>query len=148
MIHKDTRYFFEAIKRANPGGLGTSKRYDVHQAIDSDTTLQKAMKEASEIDLVAKQYVTNFSDVFSLGFAMDKNFMTRWNSIEWSAVACYISFVVKYPDTHIRRKFGLLKAIQTSARVAPIANMFLVQENPQDAFDVLLQFDKELKRRG
>ncbi len=145
---KDTRCFFEAIKRANPGGLGGSKHYDIRGKIDAGTTIQRAMEAASKRDLIAKQYITNFNDIFSLGFSWIKSFMTRWNSVEWSAVACYINFVVRYPDTHIRRKFGLLKAEQIKAQSVPVARSFLEQKNPQDAFDALEHFDKALKAEG
>ena len=65
---KDAEYIFAAISHASPGGLGESDKYDVNKQLDSSITLQMAMTEARNRDLIAKQYVTDFEDIFSQGF--------------------------------------------------------------------------------
>ena len=55
----DVNKVFEAIRIANPGGLGTSDTNDVMKT--PDCSLKQAMKQASERDSVALQYSNNFS---------------------------------------------------------------------------------------
>ena len=145
---KDATRIFEAIRHANPGGLGESKKYDVNKKLEASTTIQKAMAEAKNRDLIAKQYVTDFIDIFSLGFICIEDFAVRWKSVEWAAVACYIRFMAEFPDSHIRRKYGLDVAEQIKINAVPIAKAFQEQDSPEDATEMLMKFDEKLKIKG
>ena len=145
---KDTSCIFEAIHHANPGGLGESEKYDVNKKLDAGTTIQKAMAEAKNRDLIAKQYVTGFIDILSLGFICIEDFAVRWNSVEWGAVACYIGFMAEFPDSHIRRKFGLEVAEKIKIKAVPIAEAFQKNDSPEDGAEMLKKFDRELKNKG
>jgi len=61
----DAADVFSAIAAANPGGLGRAPRHDVNAPVVA--TLREAMAEAAERDRIARQYVTTYDDVFSLG---------------------------------------------------------------------------------
>ena len=145
---KDTSCIFEAIHHANPGGLGESEKYDVNKKFEEGTTIQKAMAEAQNRDLIAKQYVTGFIDILSLGFICIEDFAARWNSVEWAAVACYIGFMAEFPDSHIRRKFGLEVAEKIKIKAVPIAKAFQKNDSPEDGAEMLKKFDRELKNKG
>jgi len=145
---KDTVYIFEAISHASPGGLGESEKYDVNNRFEGGITLQLAMTEAKDRDLIAKQYVTDFVDVFSIGFRCIEDFALRWNSVQWAAVACYMGFMAEFPDSHIRRKFGLVVAEQIKIKAVPIAKAFQENDSPEDATEMLMKFDEELKEKG
>ena len=145
---KDTSCIFKAIHHANPGGLGESEKYDVNKKLDAGTTIQKAMAEAQNRDLIAKQYVTGFIDILSLGFICIEDFAARWNSVEWAAVACYIGFMAEFPDSHIRRKFGLEVAEKIKIKAVPIAKAFQKNDSPEDGAEMLKKFDRELKNKG
>lgn len=145
---KDTSCIFEAIHCANPGGLGESEKYDVNKKMEAGTTIHKAMSEAKNRDLIAKQYVTDFIDIFALGFICIEDFEVRWNSVEWAAVACYINFMAEFPDSHIRRKYGVDVAEQIKINAAPIAKAFQGGNSPEDAAEMLIKFDEELKIKG
>ncbi len=139
----DVAMVFQAICEANPGGLGHSDNYDVH--LYPRCSLQEAMEAAMDRDNIAKQYVTLFSDIFILGFNTLKRFTDRWNSVEWAAVACYMNFLSSMTDSHIARKYGNKLAEQIKARANKVFNLFENKNNPEDAFSILLEFDKELK---
>ena len=145
---KDTSCIFKAIHHANPGGLGESEKYDVNKKLDAGTTIQKAMAEAKNRDLIAKQYVTGFIDILSLGFIRIEDFAARWNSVEWAAVACYIGFMAEFPDSHIRRKFGLEVAEKIKIKAVSIAEAFQKNDSPEDGAEMLKKFDRELKNKG
>jgi len=87
----------EAIRLANPGGLGQSDRYDVNSAIEC--SMLEVMAEAQYKDSIARQYVTNFQDIFSIGLVTIKDFNRRWNSVKWATVACYMTFLAEFPDS-------------------------------------------------
>src|SRR5262249_33817865 len=61
----DAADVFAAIAAANPGGLGRAVRHDVNAP--ALVTLREAMAEAAERDRIARQYVTAYEDIFSLG---------------------------------------------------------------------------------
>lgn len=139
----DSALVFQAIAEASPGGLGQSKKYDVN--LQPDCMLIEAMAEAQNRDLIAKQYVTEFADVFLTGYPCIKEFTRRWNSVEWATVGCYLTFLGTFIDTHIARKYGLGVAAKIKARAAKVAEQFNKNDNPGDTKHVLLEFDKELK---
>lgn len=146
--NKDAAHIFEAISHASPGGLGESEKYDVNKKLEDSITLQMAMTEAKDRDLIAKQYVTDFEDIFSQGFRCIEDFAVRWNSVQWAAVACYMGFMADYPDSHIRRKFGHEVAEQIKTKAAPIATAFQNEDSPEEATEMLMKFDKALKQEG
>ena len=140
---EESRLVFQAIAEANPGGLGESKKYDVHS--QPGCTLMEAMVVAQNRDFIAKQYVTGFADVFLTGYPCIKEFTRRWNSVEWAAVGCYLTFLGTFTDSHIARKYGLEVAGKIKAGAAKVAEQLNNNDNPGDAKQALLEFDRELK---
>ena len=60
----DAKATYEAIRLANPGGLGTTADQDV--AGEPTMTLREVMGMAADGDLVARQYVSDFEQVFEV----------------------------------------------------------------------------------
>ena len=141
----DSFLIFQAIRVANPGGLGQSSKYDVRT--HPDCILLDAMAEASERDTIARQYISGFNDIFKTGLPVIKDFTARWNSVEWAAVACYLTFLSAMPDSHIARKFGTGIAEQILKKATVITEQFLKKNSPENAVDALLEFDRDLKER-
>ena len=139
----DSRLIFQAIREANPGGLGQSDKFDVN--LLPDCSLQEAMAAAQQRDFIAKQYVTGFSDIFTTGLDCIKEFTSRWNRVEWATVACYLTFLADFADSHIVRKFGEQVAEQTRIKAIAVATKFKQHTNPDNAVTALLEFDRELK---
>ena len=142
----DSSLIFQAIRDANPGGLGQSAKYDVHS--QPDCTLLEAMTAASERDAIARQYTSSFHDIFSTGLAVIKEYNARWNSVEWATVACYLTFFGAMLDSHIVRKYGSGIAEQVRKKSAVIAEQFKKNDNPGNAVDALLEFDRDLKEHN
>lgn len=57
----DARHVYEAIRLAQPGGLGRVQEADISE--EPSITLREAMELAAERDLIARQYTHNFADV-------------------------------------------------------------------------------------
>lgn len=143
MTEADAEHVYAGIRLANPGGLGRVERHDVN--FNPDISLLEAMEAAADRDLIARQYVSAYEDVYSVGLNCLGEFDKRWNSVEWATVVCYLSFMANYPDSHIRRKFGDEIARQVQNRTIPVLERFKNNKNPAKAMSELLEFDKELK---
>lgn len=112
-----TRDVFEAIRLANPGGLGEAPEQDVQN--EPTITLVEAMKLAADRDLIARQYANGYADIFELGVpALLEGFAVH-GCIEAAIVECQLRWLAAYPDSLIARKNGVAKAeaIQEAARV-------------------------------
>ena len=140
---REAQDIFAAIRLANPGGLGKTDRYDVNSK--PDIGIYSAMATAQDRDLVALQYANGYREVAGPGVKCLQNHHDRWNSLEWAVVACYLMYMASFPDSHIRRKHGSETAEQVRKKTKPVLERFMSYDNPEDAEEVLLIFDRELK---
>lgn len=140
---EDARDIFTAIRLANPGGLGRAGKYDVNSLPDTD--IYTAMDAAKDRDLIALQYANGYREVVNPGIKCLQDYHYRWNSVEWAVVACYLMYMASFPDSHIRRKYGMETAEQVRKKAIPVSGQFGDYDNPGDAKDVLMAFDRELK---
>ena len=140
---QEAQDIFAAIRLANPGGLGKVDKYDVNSPLDID--IYSAMDAAKERDLIALQYANGYREIVNLGIKCLQNYHNRWNSVEWAVVACYLMYMASFPDSHIRRKYGIEIAEQVRKKTIPVWERFADYDNPGDARGVLTMFDKELK---
>ena len=140
---QDASRVFQAIALANPGGLGKNVRHDVTDS--PDCGLLEAMAEVRDRDTIARQYLTEFHEVFHTGLPTIKDYTSRWNSVEWAATACFLEFLSTLPDSHIGRKYGAREAGRITNKAATVAGIFTSIDRPELALEALLEFDRELK---
>lgn len=138
---RDTERVFAAIRLANPGGLGSAERHDVHAGADVD--LLVAMAEAADRDMIAAQYVSNFRDVFVTGLSALEKAHACGLKPPWLAVAVFLTFLATFPDSHILRKHGSAIASDTQRQAS--AMLSLLQRKGEDSLEELLVFDEQLK---
>jgi triphosphoribosyl-dephospho-CoA synthase len=143
---EDAADVFSAIAAANPGGLGRAPRHDVRAP--TTVTLREAMAEAAERDRIARQYVTDYEDIFSLGLPALAVARRRQREAHWSTLAVYLTFLATIPDTHILRKFDAAIAEAIRRDAADWRDAFAAARDPQEIADGLLSWDASLKRRG
>ena len=142
----DAAAVFRAISLANPGGLGEAKRHDVRRA--PRVTLVTAMAEARRRDRIAGQYASAYRDVFRTGLPRLTAALSRWGEGPVAASAVYLAFLGRFPDSHVRRKFGLAVA-RSVCRQAGDLDRRLMREGLSPALEKrLLKFDSELKAAG
>jgi len=141
----DAEQAFNAIKLANPAGLGESASHDVHQP--ANCNLLQAMQEAASRDLIAQQYANNFADILD-GLASYQQALARWQRPAWAVTAVHLHFMSKFLDSHIVRKYGetIAKLVQNEAQEH--AAEFLKAYNPKNCQTALLTFDSALKKRS
>lgn len=139
---EDTQLTFQAIVRASPAGLGESPQDDVHGP--AMVTLLEAMRTAQARDLIAKQYVTAYADIFAAA-AFYEEVEQRWQRPAWATTAVYLRFLAQFADSHIVRKYGLAKAEEVRSEAGHHYAAFIALENPKTYMPKLLEFDAKLK---
>ncbi|MCZ6805236.1 MAG: triphosphoribosyl-dephospho-CoA synthase [Proteobacteria bacterium] len=146
LAQSDAEQVYQAIRIANPGGLGKVKNQDVHN--NPDCSLISAMVLARQRDSIALQYTNNFNEIFNLGVATIKYFDKRWNSVKWSTVSCYLTYMSSITDSHIERKFGCQIAERIKIKSGVITKKFNSSSDPESGIELLQDFDKELKAKN
>ncbi len=142
----DAEEVFAAIAAASPAGLGRAPRHDVNAP--AVVTLREAMAEAADRDRIARQYVTTFEDVFSLGLPALETARRRESDPRWSTLAVYLTFLAAMPDTHILRKFDAATAEAVRREAVHWRDAFAAARDPETIADGLMNWDGELKSRG
>jgi triphosphoribosyl-dephospho-CoA synthase len=142
----DAQDVFSAIAAANPAGLGRAPRHDVNAP--AAATLREAMGEAAERDRIARQYVTTYEDIFSLGLPALATARRRQSDARWPTLSVYLTFLAAMPDTHVVRKFDPTTAEAVRREAAHWRDAFAAARDPEGIVDGLLSWDGELKSRG
>jgi triphosphoribosyl-dephospho-CoA synthase len=147
LTEQDATEAFEAIRIANPAGMGQVAEGDV--ALNPDgLTLIAAMRLAAERDRIAFAYVSVYEDIFDFALPLFREAKSA-NRADWTlaVTTLHMALLAEFPDTHISRKFGAAKAgeIREEARALrpqwwPVATA--------KSMAALVEFDAKLKQRG
>jgi triphosphoribosyl-dephospho-CoA synthase len=141
---EDTRLVYEAIRLAQPGGLGKVDEGDVHEAAP-DIMLVEAMGLAAERDLVARQFTNGFQQVFWAAARIREHDLPLSSSI----VRGYLELLAEYPDTLVARKCGMEMAQEVSRCAARILTYTDEDYNAAVAdFDFWLRADGHRRNPG
>jgi len=142
----DAALAFRAIVQASPAGLGRAARHDVFAP--ASATLREAMAEAANRDRIARQYVTVFDDVFSLGLPTFAAALPRYGERSWATLAVYLAFLAAFSDSHIVRKHGTRPAEEVRHTAATFHARLSAADDPETLLDDLLAWDAVLKERN
>lgn len=115
---EDCRKVYEAIRIAAPGGLGSVETADVNEPPPGD--LIAAMELAAERDLVARQYVNGFEQVFCEGLDWLREACEAGLELDSAIVRLHLQFMASYPDSLIARKCGPETARKAAAGAARV----------------------------
>ena len=110
----DARHAYDAIRRAQPGGLGRAEAQDV--AAEPTMSLLDVMRLAADRDSIAREYDTGFEITFETAVpALER---AREDGLAWddAVVETFLTILAARPDTHIARRGGAELAAQVSAR--------------------------------
>ena len=111
-------------------------------------SLLQAMQEASGRDRVAKQYATDFADVFDIGLPLLEATVRQYADQRWATLATYLGFLSAFPDTHILRKYGSLTAEKVQSTAATFQRSLQAAKHPAAMLPELLAWDTALKADG
>ena len=142
----DARLAFTAITRAAPGGLGRVTHHDVRAP--ATVTLRHAMAEASGRDQIARQYVTAFDAVFSLGLDALAAAQQRGRSTPAMTLCVFLSFLAAFDDTHVLREHGRAVAAEIRGHAVSLSERLTHADDWRDVLPELLAWDQSLKQRA
>lgn len=107
---EDAAHVYAAIRRANPGGLGTTNHADVNEM--PNIPLHDAMSLAASRDRIAANYISGFNDIFDDHLPQLNKIYAGHDgnpppSQDDALSTLYMSLLTRFPDSHIARKFGM-----------------------------------------
>lgn len=114
----DADAVYEAIRHAQPGGLGHVERGDV---LDGPALpLLEAMRLASDRDAVARQYATDFDDVFTFVAPRLIARCATGEPVDQAVVGVHLEQMAREPDSLIVRKCGLEVGLEAQRRAMAV----------------------------
>lgn len=134
---QDTADVYEAIRLARPGGLGSVETADVTGPPPED--LVAAMRLAADRDLIARQYVNNYQDVFETVVPQLVRGLEARLSLSAAIVQLHLELMRQFPDSLIARRRGIEVARESSARAAAVLQSGLPGD--EDYHRALAEFD-------
>jgi triphosphoribosyl-dephospho-CoA synthase len=141
----DAHAVFEAIRRANPGGLGAAPEQDV--ATLPTLSLLQAMALAADRDRIARAYTTDFEEIFTFGLPTLKRVQCEIADPALAVTTLHMAYLAHAPDSHIARKFGNETAVTVRAEAEALWSLWQPAARP-GTFADLVAFDASLKARG
>ena len=146
LTQDDTEWVYQAIRLANPGGLGESPRHDVRNK--PAVSLLEAMNEAAARDRIAYQYSNCYSDILGAGLASLRQGRKRWASEHSAVTTVYLDFIANFHDSHILRKYGRNTADQVQQQALNCIACLTRCADWPCAQNHLKALDKALKSEG
>ena len=112
---EDAAAVFEAIRLANPGGLGGADAQDVRG--EPTVPLESVMRLAAGRDRVAAQFGTGFADVLAAAPTA-----SDWDPAEWETetLFLFLGLLARFTDSHIARRCGVPAAVAVKRRAADL----------------------------
>jgi triphosphoribosyl-dephospho-CoA synthase len=141
----DAANVYEAIRRANPGGLGSAPEQDV--AAPPTLQLREAMALAADRDRIARAYVTDMEEVFAFGIPTLEEISLRTDDLALAVTTLHMAYLAREPDSHVARKFGN-EVAESVRREAAQHRALWEPAATQRTLPGLLRFDQGLKERG
>ncbi|MBL9090853.1 MAG: triphosphoribosyl-dephospho-CoA synthase [Planctomycetaceae bacterium] len=140
----DAALVYQAIRIAQPGGMGKSPEADIHDAPPAD--LLHAMRLAADRDSVAKQYANGFTEVFHFVVPAIRSGLAEGLSLADAVIRCHLRTMQAIPDTLIARKCGL----ETAQLAADYAGQVLraAADGNETYHEALADFDFWLRSDG
>jgi triphosphoribosyl-dephospho-CoA synthase len=114
----DAVLVYQAIREANPGGLGEAAEQDVREP--PTVTLRQAMALAAGRDLIARQYANGFAEVYDEGAPALAGGVERSGCLETGIVQAHLHLMSRFPDSLIARKAGPAEAEESARRAAAV----------------------------
>jgi triphosphoribosyl-dephospho-CoA synthase len=139
---EDARLVYEAIRLANPGGLGEAPEEDVHQ--EPTRTLREVMALAAERDLIARQYTDGFALIFAEALPVLTGMTGKGWPLEDAIIACQMHLLVRHPDSLIARKMG----VEEANRVRDYVRGMLESGGSPESLDDWLREDGNARNPG
>src|SRR5262249_38670164 len=88
-----------------------------------------------------------FADIFDIGLTTLRRNRTRWEEPQWRVVAVYLTFLSRFEDSHIQRKYGITIAATVRWQAEQALEHLLACQDPTAIAPRLMEWDQALKER-
>jgi triphosphoribosyl-dephospho-CoA synthase len=146
----DAEQVYDAIKLANPGGLGVVETADLNSTKQVSLSLVEAMALAADRDIIARQFTNHFQEVFGIGTRLLMQGRNQFPKLGQAIVYAHLGLMAEFPDSLIARKCGMLEA-QTAQQMARRAFDSLQKQDQMDeelAWSQVAELDFWLRSKG
>jgi triphosphoribosyl-dephospho-CoA synthase len=117
---------YEAIRIADPGGLGKVSELDVNdpdsekRILEEGISLYQAFQLASKYDAICSEWVNNYPITFNVAYPFLAEQIEKTDDLNMAIVHTFLKVLAEYPDSLISRKTGLEKAREVSFKAKEI----------------------------
>jgi len=125
---EDAVNVYEAIKIANPSGLGKAPRLDVNdpestnRILAEKTSLFEIFKIAEKYDAICSEWVNGYPVTFDVAYPhLTKQLENK--DLNEAIIQVFLEVLAEYPDTFIARKTSLEKAREVSSKAREILEL-------------------------
>jgi triphosphoribosyl-dephospho-CoA synthase len=145
---KDAVNVYEAIKIANPGGLGKAPKLDVNdpestnKILAEKTSLFEVFKIAEKYDTICSEWVNGYPVTFDFAYPhLTKQLGNK--DLNEAIIQVFLEVLAEYPDTFIARKASLEKAREVSSKAREILELGGLETSRGK--ESLASFDRQLR---
>lgn len=120
---------YEAIRIANPSGLGKVPELDVNDSdsvnriVKENISLYQVFKIASPYDRVCSEWVNNYPITFEVAYPYLTRQISESKDVNKAVIHAFLKVLAEYPDTFIVRKIGIEKAQEVSVKANKILEL-------------------------
>ncbi len=149
---EDAVNVYEAIKIANPSGLGTAPKLDVNdprsmsQIRKEEISLYDTFVIASKYDTVCSEWVKNYPITFDVAYPYMMELIEDTGDLNVAIIHTFLKVLAEYPDTFIARKVGLEEARKVSSKAMEVLRWGGLKTSRGGK--LIRQFDLELRKKG
>ncbi|MEM3673215.1 MAG: triphosphoribosyl-dephospho-CoA synthase [Candidatus Bathyarchaeia archaeon] len=149
---EDAVAVYEAIKIANPSGLGKAPDLDINspdstsRIVNEKVSLYQVFQIAASYDTVCSEWVNNYPVTFDFAYPNLVEEIKKNGNLNTAIVHTFLKVLAKYPDTFIARKVGIGKAREVSFMAEEV--MKLGGLTTPTGREKLREFDALLRKSG
>jgi triphosphoribosyl-dephospho-CoA synthase len=143
---------YEAIKIANPSGLGKAPDLDVNDPNSINMirkekiSLYDTFIIASEYDKVCSEWVNNYPITFDVAYPCLIEQIRKTVDLNVVITHTFLKILAEHPDTFIARKTGITKALEVSSMAKEVLKLGGL--GASRGRERLREFDLELRKSG
>jgi triphosphoribosyl-dephospho-CoA synthase len=141
---------YEAIKIANPSGLGKAPELDINdlnsinRILEENVSLFQVFKIASKYDNVCSEWVNNYPITFDTAYLCLMEQIRKTKDLNVAIIHTFLKVLGEYPDTFIARKVGIGKTREVSSKAKEILKLGGLETSRGK--ESLRRFDVELRQ--
>jgi len=146
----DAVNLYEAIKIANPGGLGEAPELDVNdptseaRILREKVSLLQVFKIAEKYDTICSEWVNNYPVTFDMAYPYLAKKLSNRNDLNEAIIHTFLEVLANVPDTFIARKVGIEKSRKVSINARKVLDLGGMRT--EFGKESLHRFDQQLRR--